>query len=447
MSTMRVHRLAISIIAAASLAACGGSQPSIGVPGSVMQTSGSASSRTGLHRATTSPYEVVFRFYRTLDGGRPEGSLLAVNGMLYGTTRYGGGGACNISVSTTGTGCGTVYRLDPKSGTKKRLYSFGGGSADGAFPNGSLIDVNGTLYGTTEYGGGGCGNYGCGTVYSITTAGTERMLHTFAHAYDGFNPLAGLANVNGTLYGTTSVNRTSGCLCGTVYSITKSGSEKVLYTFRGGSDGEYPDAGLIDVDGTLYGTTEYGGSSDDGTVYSITTTGTEKVLHSFGGSPDGALPSSGLLAVSDTLYGTTTSGGNELCYEVSFTCGVVYSITTTGKENVLYTFAPTSDDAGGAHPSAGLANVNGVLYGTTPIGGADNGCEGHGCGVVYSLTTAGQETVLHVFKGGSDGASPDSAMINVNGTLYGTTPDGGASNCPKSKVLHFGCGIVFALTP
>ncbi|MGA2760772.1 MAG: choice-of-anchor tandem repeat GloVer-containing protein [Candidatus Cybelea sp.] len=436
-------RFALTICAVALFASCSGSPaPPIGTPNAIPQTSESASSRTDPHRTTTSSYEVVYKFSRSQDGGRPDGSLLAVNGILYGTTRYGGGGACNIY---GGTGCGTVYRLDPKSGRKKRLYSFGGGSADGAYPNGSLIDVNGTLYGTTTYGGGGCGsNDGCGTVFSVTTNGTETMLHSFDNKSDGKYPYAGLLDLNGTLYGTTAGG---GSCCGTVYSIGTSGSEKVVYNFRGHSDGGYPQAGLTDVKGALYGTTAYGGSSDDGTVYSVTTTGTEKVLHSFSGSPDGATPSSGLVDVRGTLYGTTPSGGNALCYEVSSTCGIVYSITTSGKEKVFYTFSPANDFGGGAAPSAGLVNVNGVLYGTAPVGGNGYGCYDIGCGVVYSLTATAQETVLHVFNGGADGARPDSTMIDVDGTLYGTTPHGGGSNCPKTGSRHSGCGTVFALTP
>lgn len=439
------HTLTTGAVAAL-LAGCGGSQPPIGAPGAMAQASAIARARTGVQRMTAYSYRVVHRFLYTRDGGRPEGSLIDVNGKLYGTTRFGGGGSCSIF---GGTGCGTVYQLDPTSGRKKPLYAFHGGSSDGAYPNGSLINVNGTLYGTTFYGGGGCGNYGCGTVYSVSTTGKETMLHSFDHTGDGYAPVAGLIDVNGTLYGTTSSGSGSGscAFCGTVYSISTSGSETVLHTFGTGSDGSYPLAGLIDVKGTLYGTTDAGGSSGYGTVYSITTTGTEKVLHSFGGSPDGAMPSSGLIEVGGTLYGTTPSGGDKLCYEVSYTCGIVYSITTSGKEKILYTFTPGNDDAGGAHPSAGLVNVNGVLYGTAPVGGNGTGCNNFGCGVVYSVTTTGHETVLHVFNGGSDGARPDSDMIDVNNTLYGTTPIGGAANCPKSKSQHAGCGIVFALTP
>jgi uncharacterized repeat protein (TIGR03803 family) len=438
-----LERFTLSICSAALFASCSGSPtPPIGTPNAITQTSGSTSSRTDPHRTTTSPYEVVYRFSRSRDGGRPDGRLLAVNGILYGTTRYGGGGACNIY---GGKGCGTVYQLNPKSGRKKQLHRFGGGSTDGAYPNGSLIDVDGTLYGTTTYGGGGCGsNDGCGTVFGITTNGTETMLHSFDNESDGKYPYAGLLDVNGTLYGTTAGG---GSCCGTVYSLSTGGSEKILYNFAGHSNGGDPQAGLIEVKGMLYGTTAEGGSSGDGTVYSVTTTGTEKVLHSFGGSPDGAMPSSGLVDLRGTLYGTTPSGGDSLCYEVSSTCGIVYSITTTGKEKVVYTFLPANDYGGGAAPSAGLVNVKGVLYGTAPVGGNGTGCYNIGCGVVYSLTTAGYETVLHVFNGGSDGARPDSTLIDLNGTLYATTPYGGASNCPKSKTRYAGCGIVFAVTP
>jgi len=431
-------RLALTI-APALFAGCGGSQVPIGAPGAMAQGSAIAPARTGVHRMTTYSYRVVYRFPYARDGGRPEGSLIDVNGKLYGTTQFGGGGACGIF---GGTGCGTVYRLDPTSGRKKQLYGFHGGSADGAYPNGGLIDVNGTLYGTTTYGGGGCGNYGCGTVFNVSTTGTETMLHSFDHQSDGQWPFASLIDVNGTLYGATELGGQGSCDCGTVYSISTSGSEKILYTFGAKPDAQYPVAGLLDVKGTLYGTTSAGGSSEDGTVYSVTTTGTEKVLHSFGGSPDGAMPSSGLIDVRGTLYGTTPAGGDALCYEVENTCGIVYSITATGKEEVLYTFTPGNDFGGGAHPLAGLVNVKGVLYGTASVGGNGYGCNENGCGVAYSVTTTGNETVLHVFNGGSDGAGPDSAVIDVNGTLYGTTPNGGGSNCQR-----FGCGTVFALTP
>jgi uncharacterized repeat protein (TIGR03803 family) len=192
------------------------------------------------------------------------------------------------------------------------LYSFKGGSGDGETPYAGLVNVNGTLYGTTGYGGGsGCySGQGCGTVFSVTRSGTEHVLYSFGgYPYDAASPYAGLTNVNGTLYGTTRDGGGSGCYCGTVFSVTRSGKEHVLYSFKRGNDGKNPVAGLIDVNGTLYSTTTSGGAYGYGTVFSITMSGKETVLHSFGASGDGADPFAGLINVDGTLYGTTYGGG------------------------------------------------------------------------------------------------------------------------------------------
>jgi uncharacterized repeat protein (TIGR03803 family) len=90
----------------------------------------------------------------------------------------------------------------------KVVYSFGA-SLDGAHPQASLIDVGGVLYGTTSGGGSysQCdvdGFYGCGTVFSLTTNGVENVVHSFGKGTDGRHPDAGLLGVNGKVYGTTS---------------------------------------------------------------------------------------------------------------------------------------------------------------------------------------------------------------------------------------------------
>lgn len=150
------------------------------------------------------------------------------------------------------------------------LYSFQGGSSDGAYPRAGLVAVNGTLYGTTAEGGTGCVHVaqggGCGTVFSITPSGTEAILHYFTGgAHDGSYPTATLLALNGKMYGTTSdLFRRHGS--GTVFSITPSGTERVLHDFTGGSDGATPVGGLINIHRTLYGTTESGGAYNDGTV-------------------------------------------------------------------------------------------------------------------------------------------------------------------------------------
>ncbi|MGB6601958.1 MAG: choice-of-anchor tandem repeat GloVer-containing protein [Candidatus Cybelea sp.] len=419
MRTLHFGRSVIGICAAAAmLAGCGASQPPLGAPGAVPQSSAMARS-----------FQVLYLFSGGSDGANPDASLIDVNGTLYGTTDHGGSG------SGCPGGCGTVYNVST-TGAENVLHSFK--FIDGSGPTAGLIDVNGKLYGATVGGGAiPCPGLGCGTVYSVKMSGHEKVLHSFGGDSDGSAPVAGLIDVNGELYGTTLGGGT-GCSggCGTVYSVSTTGGEKILYRFAGGSDGESPQAALINVKGTLYGTTYYGGGSGCsigcGTVYSISPTGKEKVLYRFAGGSDGAAPAAALIDVKGALYGTTMDGGNSKCYSG---CGTVYSVSTSGAEKVLYRFAGRS---GGANPTT-LIGVKGTLYGTT-TGGGGSKCYG-GCGIVYRMSTTGAEKVLHTFTGGSDGAGPV-GLTNVKGTLYGTT-DAGGSRCYQK----FSCGTVFALSP
>lgn len=339
----------------------------------------------------------------------------------------------------------------------KILHGFRGGG-DTAHPRAPLIDVGSTLYGTSAVGGSGCASAydaGCGTVFSVTMAGVEKVLHRFTGrcngCTDGANPFGGLVDVNGTLYGTTlnggRWNAKWYDCCGTVYRISATGKYKVLYRFCDDypkcPDGSSPEAGLTDVNGTLYGATVQGGKYGDGTVFSISTAGKEKVLYSFSGGSDGMWPEGTLINVNGTLYGTTDSGGSESCSQYGVHgCGIVYSVTLSGAEKVLYSFAGGSD---GAYPNWGLTNVNGSLFGTTVFGGGGS-CKNNsgrsGCGTVYGVTASGSESVLHRFSSGTDGANPYSVLTNVNGSLYGTTLYGGAESCRNDA-----CGTVFTLTP
>ena len=142
-------------------------------------------------------------------------------------------------------------------------------------------------------------------------------------------------------------------------------SYQVVYSFQGGSDGVNPRAGLIDMKGTLYGTTVAGGALGAGTVFSVTQGGKENVVHNFGAANDGTDPRAGLIDVAGTLYGTTSGGGSDSCYGSSYpNCGTVFSITPGGAENVLHSFAGhyKSD---GSYPYASLIDVKGTFYGTT----------------------------------------------------------------------------------
>jgi uncharacterized repeat protein (TIGR03803 family) len=150
-------------------------------------------------------------------------------------------------------------------------------------------------------------------VFKITKQGTESVLHLFGTGTDGADPIAGLINVNGTFYGTTESGGANEY--GTVFSITPAGVETVLYSFKGGkTDGAGPQTALIEVGGVLYGTTGNGGSEgvqSTGTVFKITLDGQETIIHKFGpvGGPDASVPLGNLIKVGRRLYGTTYAGG------------------------------------------------------------------------------------------------------------------------------------------
>lgn len=411
-------RLALVICAATRFAGCGGSQLPLGAPDTMPQS-------IGIGRPLSSGYRVLHRFKDSIGGKMPLAPLIDVHGTLYGTTYNGGS-----------YGLGTVYRISTR-GVKTTLYSFRGGFEDGAGPAG-LVYVNGTFYGTTFNGGQpstkcwisgqGGSHHGCGTVFSVTASGQEKVIYFFQPPPEPGNPFSGLIDIHGVLYGTTLGGgipcRSQQYGCGTVYRLTTAGKETTLYKFAGYPDGQFPGYGdLLDIGGTLYGTTWAGGGWSAGAVYSVTMKGKESVLYSFQNSPDGKAPYSGVIDVNGALYGATLKGGDG-------GCGTVYGITTQGEEHIVYQFGCGAD---GAEP-VGVAQINGLLYGATMHGGTKCRKNSEGCGIIFSLTTSGAEQILHTFTGGgNDGGVPLRTLLSVNGTLYGTT-----SEQP---------GTVFALTP
>ncbi len=290
--------LIATVTSTALLAGC-----SNGLRGTQLLPLGSSSGGAGQRSVTET---VIYSFKGGSDGLDPSVSLITVHGRLYGTTYYGGPGCYGTSYE----GCGTVFRMT-KSGTKTMLSSFGDGShgyypLHGAYPDGSLVNVRDAFYGTTVTGGANGG----GIVYRITKSGAEAVLHSFAGGSDGLTPVGNLINVRGTLYGTTVIGGTS--RNGTIFGITPSGRERVVHSFGSGSDGSFPDAGLINLGGSLYGTTLTGGANGDGTVFRITKSGKETVLYSFGTSAsDGNSPRASLIDAGGTLYGTTENGGTD----------------------------------------------------------------------------------------------------------------------------------------
>jgi len=241
--------------------------------------------------------QVVHSFSGNPDGSTGFGSLVAdASGNLYGTTVNGG------------LGYGTIFEINASTGAETVLYSFKGPAGDGSHPSAGLVlDSAGNLYGTTVNGG----SYNDGTVFEFnTTSGAETVLYSFTGISDGESPYSTLVmDSSGNLYGTTSASEPNSG--GTVFEINPAtpGQIDTLYAFAGGSDGAYPQAGLVmDASGNLYGTTANGGSAGDGTVFEIQHSGssvTETVLYTFTGS-DGANPFAPLyLDSSYHLFGTT----------------------------------------------------------------------------------------------------------------------------------------------
>ena len=385
-----------------------------------------------------SGYRVLHRFLAEADGSYP-GTLIAYNGDLYGTTAGGG----DVSGPCAPVGCGTVFRMS-RTGEKIVLYRFRGGS-DAASPYlfANLAVMHGTFYGTSGGGGNAACPGGCGTIYSLTPSGKENVLYRFppiAGTAFSYNPWTGLAALGDKLYGVTGSGGRdlfNYCSCGIVFSFDpRDGAFKVIHRFDG-ADGSYPQGGPTASQGQLYGTTWNGGACVPcGVIFALSPTGAERVLFRFGGL-DGANPQ-GTLLVHGLIYGTTELGGNYegLCEYNG--CGTVFRLGENGNERVLHRFTGGQD---GGLPQAGLTSLNGALYGTT-AGLGNLPCSAYICGTVFRITTTGRETVLHRFLGGSDGFGPQTNLVVLDGKLYGTTQSGGGKRCGGA-----GCGTVYEIAP
>lgn len=299
--------------------------------------------------AAAPTYKVLTNFAGS-DGSNPFSALAAApSGTLYGTTNYGG--AANL---------GVVFSVTPP-GKITALYSFKGGN-DGANPVGPLAyDAAGNLYGTTYQGGAA----GLGTVFKLAPDGTETVLHSFAGGQDGANPASGiLRSKAGTLYGTTDSGGGNANF-GTVFTIDAKGRERILHGFTGQPDGRSPNDGLVlDAKGNLFGTTVFGGVGNTGSAFEIAADGKEKVIYSFSADNTGDTPANGLTQdAAGNLYGTTLSGGTTFN-------GVIYKLTPAGKEMVLYSFTGGND---GSEPRGVLVRDKaGNLFGVAGQGGAQN---------------------------------------------------------------------------
>lgn len=416
--TRRLCILSSIVLSAAFLPSCGGSALSPTTANLPAYSAGRHASPAG-----SSGYKQLYIFKGTPDGASPFGGLLAANGVLYGTTLNGSSNFCSQSCSNyCYRGCGTVFSMS-KSGSEAVIYNFRGNfesAHDGSWPFAGLTPLNGTFYGTTSSAGAN----GAGTVYSVSTAGKESIVYSLAGgSADGQSPEANLIAYKGKLFGTTVSGGGNGCGgsgCGIVYSVTTRGTETILHRFSGGNDGAHLYAPVTRLGKHFYGATLEGGGTGCGgngcgTIFELTGHGKDLVLHSFTGAADGAYPN-GLTVNNGVLYGTTEGGGAR-------NSGTFFSITTSGTLTTLYSFKDIPD---GNLPGASLISHKGTFYGTTVGGGTA------GQGTVYSITPAGSETVLYSFGGGSDGSDPQGPVYLFDKMLYGTTTTGGGTGCNGS---------------
>jgi uncharacterized repeat protein (TIGR03803 family) len=282
----------------------------------------------------------LFAFNYADGSNSAAGLTLGTDGNLYGAAA--GGGSSND---------GVLFRITP-SGVYTVLHNFSGGN-DGAIPRGAPIQASdGNVYGTT------LGDVGS-TVYRYTlSSGTFSTIHQFDTSTLIIAPL--IQATDGNLYGTADSSGASGC--GSIFKMTRAGVILLSFSFPCGAGGSNPAAPLVQAaDGNFYGTTEQGGSLANGTIFKMTPKGKVSILYNFKGGSDGAFPDAGLVQATDgMLYGATGEGG-------SANFGTLFQISTTGSYKSLYSFTSTT----GEFPLAALLqHTNGTLYGTAERGGS-----------------------------------------------------------------------------
>jgi len=384
---------------------------------------------------STYTFTPLVSFERSNNQASPNGGLIAdSNGNLYGTT-YTGDGTATF---------GTVFEIS--GGLPQTLAVFDGnngssGSVPGdgpENPNGAVIFDGGNLYGVSEHGG----LYGYGTVWELSggTLTTVASFNGFGAGADGSNPFGSLLLLNGELLGTTSgggdLSLNSGEGDGTIFEVAPGPDAAIttLVNFEG-TNGASPQSGLVDLGGTVYGSTFYGGDLSlnsgmgYGTIFTLTGTGlnTVNTLITFNGANGGDPTSDPILATDGNLYGTVEFGGTDQD-------GVVYELAPGSSVNDIINFGANFNT--GISPQGALIQDSaGDLFGTT----ADYGAEG-GNGTVFELT-AGTHVlnVLYTFPAsGAEGGSPDGALyMDGSGNLYGATDTDGAGNA----------GTLFELSP
>ena len=328
------------------------------------------------------------------------------------------------------------------------LVTFDG--ANGASPNQLAQALDGNLYGTTGYGGGG----GRGTVFKVTPTGQLSPLFSFCpsmhQCLDGAQPVAGLVlgDVYGNLYGTTWEGGANDLCCGgggTLFQIRPTdGILSTVHSFcaqTNCTDGARPQGLTFGFNGQFFGVLNGGGATDHGGLFKISGASHTETTYSIcqSGPPcaNGDTPQDTLIQATDgNFYGVTSDGGAN-------GYGTIFRMTPNGVITTLYSFCSQTNCADGAHPNRGLVQAtDGDFYGTTPYGGVGSTCSSGNCGTVFKMTRSAVVTTLYSFctqANCTDGNVPNSALLQAtDGNFYGTTFLGGT---------NYGAGTVFRITP
>jgi len=338
------------------------------------------------------------------DGYDPTAApILGSDGILYGTTSAGG-----VANGGGASQAGTVFKMT-LGGKLANLYSFcpKSGCFDGSGPVGLVQASNSNFYGATASGG----KFGEGTLFELTSTGGFKLMYTFCsreNCADGSLPRsAPMQASNGNFYGTTQLGGSHND--GVVYEITPTGSYKVLYNFCAQvncSDGQYPMSAVVqDSAGNLFGTAFYGGAYGDGVVYEITPKNQYVVLYSFNGIDGGSSYAALTLANDGNLYGTSVISNN------NWNEGNIFKVTPQGEYTSLYSFCNYGTCTGYAPMTTLLEATNGTLYGATTYGGAYN------YGTVFSLNNSLSPLVETVPMRGKVGTR----VIILGNNLTGST--------------------------
>jgi len=357
--------------------------------------SGSKGGGTVYKFTTAGAYSVVHPLDYTTEGNTSYSALVKGNdGSLYAMASAGGTYTYGSIFKTTTGGNFTV------------INNFNGAVLGNA-PYSSFIKGKDSAYYCTTSAGGA---YGYGSIVKIC-GGKATALFSFNKSTNGAYPKGDLILASdGNFYGMTSSGGTNGV--GTIFKISQGGSFALIRHLNGTTDGANPNGSLIQAkDGFLYGMTLSGGSNNGGTIFKMNLSGSNfNVLKSFVFATDGGSPNGNLIQASDSnFYGMTTNGAH------------LFRLTPAGVYTNLHTFNSSSD---GYIPLGSLMQgADGSLYGTCSDGGVNS------AGTIFKMALDGTFKTLRVLNATTDGRMPKGTLLQgPDGMLYGTTSIGGTYN-------------------